>query len=153
VGLGVGVADGLRVLVGGGIGVSVGLRVLVGLGVGVRVGLLVTVGRGVSVLVGLLVIVDRGVSVLVGPSVLVDNGRDVGSDVKIKVISGLWQSGSALSIKWSPSSSLALKQYSLAPVSGINVTGGISQMMIESKRTSASGLSMDSTYKPTSPPA
>lgn len=126
---------------GRGVGVNVGLRVRVGVGgPGVGVGAPgVDVGCGMSVLVGLGVFVD--------PSILVGRGSGV------EVRSRLWQSGSALSIKWSPSSSLALKQYSLPPVSGINVIGGTSQRMIESKRISASELSMVSTYKPTSPVA
>ena len=130
VGLGVFVG-GLDVFVGG-------LGVFVGGGIGVSVGPRVSVGSGTSVLVGLGVFA-AGSSVLFGR----------GSGVEAR--SCLWQSGSALSIKRSPSSSLVLKQYSLPPVLGINVAGGTSQRMIESKRTIASGLSMVSTYKLTSP--
>ena len=59
----------------------------------------VFVGSGIDVLVGL--------GVRDGFGVLVCRGSDVEGR------SSLWQSGSALSIKRSPSSSLALKQYSL----------------------------------------
>lgn len=126
---------------------DVGLRVLVGCGVGVKVGRRVFVGLDVSVRVGRGVFVGRSVRVFVGLSVLV--GR--GSDVKLKVISGLWQSGSAWSVHPSPSSSMVLKQFSPGPVTGINGSGGTSQRVIESKRISASALSKVSTNRPTSP--
>ena len=116
-------------------------------------------GCGVDVLGGMSVLVGWGVNVSGARDVFVGCGVDVKGDMDVlagcgsdgEVRPNLWQLGSALSIKPSPSSSLVLKQYSLPPVSGINVTGGISQMMSESKRISASGLSMVSTNKPTSP--
>ena len=89
---------------GGDVGVLVGLRVLVGVG-----GPDVLVGCGISVLVGLSVLVGFGVDVLGGMDVFVGCGSGVA------VRSSLWQSESALSIRWSPSSSMALKQSSLAP--------------------------------------
>jgi hypothetical protein len=104
----------------------------------------VFVGSGIDVLVGLGV--RDGFGVRVGFSVLVGRGSGVEGR------SSLWQSGSALSIRWSPSSSLVLKQYS-RPELGFSPAGGISQMMIESKRIIASELCMVSTYKPTSPVA
>ena len=143
-----------RGIVGNGPDVLVGLGVFVGFCVGVGPGVDVLGGLGVLLGCGMSVLVGWEMSVLLGPRVFVGGfsvlpGR--GSDVEAR--SCLWQSGSALSIKRSPSSSLALKQYSLPPVSGINVTGGTSQRMIESKRIIASELCMVSTYKPTSPVA
>ena len=132
---------GTFVAVGGGglVGVLVGLGVLVGPGVLVGCGMGVLVGCGMSVLVGFGVDVFGGMDVFVG----------CGSGVAVR--SSLWQSGSDLSASLSPSSSVALKQYSLPPVLGINNSSGTSQMTIESKRIVASGLSSDSTNKPTSP--
>ena len=122
-------------------GVLVGFFVLVGLVlVGCGVG-----GMGVLVGCGMSVFVGFGVNVLGGMDVFVGRGRGVG------VRSSLWQSGSDLSASLSPSSSVVLKQYSLPPVLGINNSSGTSQMTIESKRIVASGLSSDSTNKPTSP--
>ena len=57
------------------------------------------------------------------------------------VADGLWQSGSVLSMSLSPSSSLLLKQISLGPGVGSIKGGLISQIVIESKRMSAFGLS------------
>ena len=159
------VLGGMSVLVGCGVDVRGGRSVLVGRGVNVLVGLLVLVGRSVGVLVGLRVLVGRSVGVLVGLTVLVDTGVPVGCSVDVSeamdvfvgwgssmvVPPSLWQSGSALSIRRSPSSSLVLKQYSLPPVSGINNTGGTFQRMIESKRIRASGASSVSAKRPASP--
>ena len=139
---------GIGVL-GIGVGVRV-LRILVGRGVG---GIDVFVGCGMSVLVGGMSVLVGGMSVLVGFGVEVLGGMDVfvGRGSGVAVRSSLWQSGSDLSASLSPSSSVALKQYSLPPVLGINKSSGTSQMTIESKRIVASGLSSDSTNKPTSP--
>ena len=89
--------------------VRVGLGVLVGCGIGVFVGGLgVGVWGGNNVLVGCEV---GAMEVLVGLDVdiLVDTGCGVA------VFPNRWQSGSARSIKRSPSSSNVLKQYSLLP--------------------------------------
>ena len=145
------VGNGPDVLVG--FGVFVGFCVEVGPGVGVLGGLGVLLGCGMSVLVGCGVDVLGGIDVFVvcGINVSGDIDEFVGRGSGVEVISPRWQSGSALSIKRSPSSSLALKQYSLPPVLGINVSDGISQRMIESKRITTSELCMVSTYKPTAP--
>jgi len=139
--------------VGGGLVGVLGIGVLVlGTVVGVLVGLRVLVGPGVLVGCGIGVLVGCGTSVLVGRSMSVLVGRAlVGSGSGVEVRPNLWQSGSALSIRWSPSSSKVLKQYSLPPSLGFSTTGGISQMMIESKRIIASRLSKVSTNNPTSP--
>ena len=106
---------GVRVLVGGGIGVLVsgGIGVMVGLGV-----LLGRVGRGVGELVGSVVGgTVGGTEVFVGCEVTVLGAIDVFVDCEggsgVAVFGNRWQSGSALSIRRSLSSSNVLKQYSL----------------------------------------
>jgi hypothetical protein len=158
VGSGMGVEVGLGVLVGPAVavGVLVGRRVLVGpaVAVGVLVGRRVLVGCAVSVLVGRSVLVGSGVSVVVGLAVLVEGIRvevGRGDAIRIELISGLWQFGSARSIQPSLSSSRALKQFSPAPVMGISNSRGIFQTRNESKRICALELSTLSTNRPASP--
>ena len=97
-----------------------------------------------------IVLVD-GIKVGCGVAVLGAMDVLVGCGTGVAVRSILWQSGSALSASLSASSSVVLKQYSLPGSYETGSVDGISQTMIESKRTCASMLSMVSTNKPTSP--
>jgi hypothetical protein len=156
VGSGSGVDVGLGVLVGLGVDVTVGRRVVVGpaVAVGVLVGRRVLVGCAVGVLVGRRVFVGCAVSVVVGLAVLVEGIRvevGRGDAIRIELISGLWQFGSARSIQPSLSSSRALKQFSPAPVMGISNSRGIFQTRNESKRICALELSTLSMNRPASP--
>ena len=94
-----------------------------------------------------------GGSIVGGSSVEVTGSPvEVGGNVGVVLITGaiavgvgetsdILQSGSALSMSLSPSSSLLLKQISLGRGVGSMKGASISQMVIVSKRTSASGLS------------
>jgi hypothetical protein len=105
-------------------------------------------GIGVSVSVGgtgVLVSGGGGFGVLVlgggGCGVLVSGISVLGIGVAVAIPSLMRQFGSALSIRWSPSSSLLLKQFSFE-IKGGSIKGGwVSQIVIESILIRASELS------------